>query len=240
MKTKNLVRIFLVVVLTLTLPISQVYAVVPDLQPLMTDVVERFGEGFDLAASGVGQTPAPVVNISTAQLVKSAVITPSQIVEDEAPALEAVELKEAPEMDFVPIQAEEGHPFWTKKKIVISATLLLTATVLLSGLLFLLGGSGSGSGSGSGDGSGGGPGGPGEPGGPPGDGGPGDGGPGDGNPFIPPVGGGGPIGPGTGNPGDPFVSGDPIPGGIPHHPEPSTFLLMGLGLIVPLLRKRWS
>ncbi len=53
---------------------------------------------------------------------------------------------------------------------------------------------------------------------------------------FPPIGGGGIPG---GDPGDLPI--DPIlPSGptIPHHPEPSTVLLLGLGLLVPFLRKR--
>lgn len=38
---------------------------------------------------------------------------------------------------------------------------------------------------------------------------------------------------------DQIINNSGLPGsGIPHHPEPSTFLLLGLGLLVPFLRRR--
>ncbi len=145
-----------------------------------------------------------------------------------------------PDIDIEQAPVSKEH-FWTKKKVFIATGVLLTTGLLFGVLAFALSGSGSGSGSGSSFGGGGGvpnnpnPDDPSDPDDPL-----------DVDDPIPPLtcpdggdcipdDGGGPIGP----PGIDVVP-LPDPNGIPHSPEPATFLLFGLGLFLPLLRRKTS
>ena len=219
MKTKNLFRIVIVTILTFTLPIPQLYAVVPDPHSALSDVAEKISEEIEILGSDAQQSEGIETNAATPDdPLKPATIVPSDILAEETPAVDDQEL------DLVPT-TDEDHHFWTRGKVlVITTSVILTTTGLILGLLLLLGGGGGGSGSGGGAGGGGGSG---------------------GGAIVPPIGfdiAGGPedgLVPGT-ILGGGLVPGT-IPGGnIPHHPEPSTFLLMGLGLLIPFLRKRHS
>lgn len=130
-------------------------------------------------------------------------------------------------------EAEEKND----RKLRIVAGILLFAGGLAAILLLLSGSGGGGSGSGGGDGGG-------------------NGGSSN-NSNYPPVGGGGGggggtgtgpgTGPGTGGGGGPGVGGGPGGGGdnnpfrtgnIPNNPEPSSLLLIGLGLLLPFFRRK--
>ncbi len=148
--------------------------------------------------------------------------------------------------DILEIQMDKG--FWTKEKILVGSGLLLTLSLLLGIFAFAGSGggsssgsnSGSGSGGGDGSGSGGGNGGP-DPGFASGSGSGGSGG-GSEEPSSSDSGrdtgraaGGAILGAGAIAGGSGFLGGA---ANIPHHPEPTTFLLLGLGLLFPFLRRR--
>lgn len=204
----KILKTVLVLILTITLPISQAHAVIPDPHGVLSDTVESNEEHQEVNISALEGDAEPA-QIPTGDLFQVETIISGNTAEEPS-----IEMPGEQDLLEVPVLAEDDQKFWTTKKIVISTSLLLT-TGLLIGLLLLLAGSGSGGsgGSGVGVGAGGGIGG-----------------------ILPviPTGPGGPTGPA--NLTNPFVP----TGGIPHNPEPSTFLLMGLGLLVPFLRKRLS
>ncbi len=276
-------KVFIISVLTIAMPISQARAVIPDVNSVISDVIESSGNDFHISGAdsqhvnliqGVQGVTLPQAQV----LLKPNGVSPSVVI-DQTPGVEELETQEQNDNeDLVGGLALPGHHFWTTKKLVITTTLLLT-TGFLVGLLLLLasGGSSSGSGSSSGGGTSGGGsspnsslpppsgtngvlvsdgtglGGGSTPGGgtsggsgsdsnlPPGnDDGSGngdlleEGGSGTGGGSLPIILGGGGTDSSVGN----GALGGPLGGTIPHHPEPSTFLLMGLGLLVPFLRKR--
>ncbi|MDD5218325.1 MAG: PEP-CTERM sorting domain-containing protein [Candidatus Omnitrophica bacterium] len=156
------------------------------------------------------------------------------------------------------------HGFWSKGKVIVAGSLLV-AIGLLVGLLMLFASGGSGAGSGSGStgwlnsggipNSGGSPngilnsGGTPNTGGNPNGGNDGNQGNGNGSGSGSGGGGGGGTGGGSGGGAGGAGGGDTgtggLPGGgslptgsIPHNPEPSTLLLIGFGLLLPLIRKK--
>ena len=202
----NHLKTVLICILTITLPMTQAYAVIPDPHSVLSDAVEQTEESqeINISAPEGDQPQIPTGDLLQVQTIisGSSVHQPSiEVQEDMDDLLEA------------PIDVTDDEKFWTNKKIVITSSVLLTAGILIGLLLLLAGGGGSGSGAGSGGGAGGGFAGLGGI--PDGD-----------SPIIPPA--------------DLLI--DPLnPPFVPHHnPEPSTFLLMGLGLLVPILRKRFS
>ncbi len=250
-------KVFIVATLIIAMPMSQARAVVPDMNSVISDVVESTGI-TDLHISGAGSQHvnlAQVLAPSQDSPKLPAAALPSSIVIQETPTTEELDTQDQNDNeDLVGGLALPGHHFWTTRKLVITSTLLLT-TGLLVGLLLMLSSGGSSSGSGAGNAGGGGGGGGGNnP--PPND--PNNGPPQNANkdpkvvdppvdpdvvPYVPP-----PIIPPVVDPDldiidpiiDPILPDNQLPPGnnIPHHPEPSTFLLMGLGLLVPMLRKR--
>jgi len=277
-------KVFIISVLTIAMPISQARAVIPDVNSVISDVIESSGNDFHISGAdsqhvNLIQGVQGVTLPQAQDLLKPNGVTPSVVI-DQTPGVEELETQEQKDNeDLVGGLALPGHHFWTTKKLVITTTLLLT-TGLLVGLLLLLasGGGSSGSGSSSDGGTSGGGsspsnslppsgtdagvlasdgtglGGGSTPGGgtagggsgsdsnlPPGnDDGSGngdlleEGGSGAGGGSLPIILGGGGTDSNVGN----GALGGPLGGTIPHHPEPSTFLLMGLGLLVPFLRKR--
>ena len=245
----NVSKIALVLTLSVIIPVTQAYAVVPDMHSVISDITESTGSMPDINISGPDaqmlQSVLPQMDFTMASsIISNDQTSPESLIEMQT-IIEDDELFEEPVITI------GNERFWTKGKIIAGATILLSTGLLLS-LVFLLSGSGGGSGSGSGSGAGGGSG-------------SGGGGPdpssliddelGDGNTpppggeenSFPPIGGGGDV------PGGDTIEqlidngggllpggGNGIPGGVPHNPEPSTFLLMGLGLLVPGLRKRFS
>lgn len=221
---KAFLKSVLVITLTITLPITQAYAVIPESHSTLSDVVESHGANPDVNISAHGPAQIPSADLSQVEMIIGGT--------DE----EAIEMQNDDEdLLDVPVIAVDDSRFWTQRKIVVTTSILLS-TGLLVGLLLLLsgGGSGAGAGAGGGAGSAGGSGGDN-----PGSGGSPDSGLAD--PF-------------GGLPGGSLPGGGTLPGGlpgldgtgtlpagkIPHNPEPSTFLLMGLGLLVPFLRKRFA
>ena len=229
---KAFLNYVLVITLVITLPITQAYAVIRESHSTLSDAVESHGTNLDVNIS------APDVSVPSTVQIPSVDLNPVEMIiggtDDEGIVME----QDDEDLLGVPVIAVDDTHFWTRGKIIIGTSLLLT-TGLLVGLLLLLSSGGSGSGSGAGSGAGGGSG--------------SSGGSGGGDPGLTDLLGGLPGGSlpgglpgldGTGSlpgglPG--LLGGDTLPGGkIPHNPEPSTFLLMGLGLLVPYLRKRFA
>lgn len=220
----------IIAVLISTLPVSGAWSALPELPPLTGEWqaasadIERVSEipirPFDI---GFLDVPAPRIGAELVELFFPPRDAQIEIKDLNEENLEDLETRLQDEL----LVEEERQRFWNRDRILIgSGILLLTGLVL--GLVALLSGSGSGSGSSSSSGSSGNTGNNASPGGPLSEGLGGSGGPGEGG-GIPPVGGGDggfPLGGGRGS----------FP--IPHNPEPSTFLLAGLGLLIPLLRKR--
>jgi len=269
-------KVLIISVLTIAMPISQARAVVPNLNSMISDVVESSGN--DLHISGADSHHTGLVQGVTLPqgLMKPNLVTSSAIIE-QTPGVEELETQDQDQdQDQLDGLALPGHHFWTSKKFIITTTILLT-TGLLVGLLLALSGGSSGSGSSTGEsggGSGAGSGSTGDnslnlsnppsgdttPGGdlnnnlnenslnnPPG----GDGNPGGDNDNLTDtdpedtsdinsiVGGGGGGNNSSNGDIDQIINNSDLPeSGLPHHPEPSTLLLMGLGLLVPFLRKR--
>ena len=239
----NLKNILIAITLIVTLPMAQAYCSVPEfvLPPVDFSMVPNLNENMTITnivpATIQDETVAgdePIFNF----LTKDEEVIEVGPQQDELELILNEELtqigEEAPIDSVIPGSQNKGR-FWTKGKILVTTGILLSVGVLFGVLAFAFAGSGSGSGSGDGSGTGGGGGAPDNPqgnGDQPNDNDNPDGG-------IPP-GGGGPIGGGDdpiGPPGEGFV---PLPEGhgIPHNPEPSTFILLGLGLLVPFFRRR--
>ncbi len=243
----NFLKTVLVFILAVTLPISQAYAVVPDVHSVISDVSESNGnfQDINLAIPGGAEMFQSLTNQPSLADISSIISSdplPENIIETEDVSDQEGSLD-------IPLVNGEGQHFWTRGKIITASAILFSTGLLLS-LIFVLSGAGSGSGSGSGSGGGGNSNPPPDPNNPNlndlnGD---GTNPPPGGDNSFPPIGGGG-----TGPGGEETIQqlldngggllpggGNGIPGGVPHHPEPSTFLLMGLGLLVPFLRKRFS
>jgi len=252
-------KVFIVAILITVMPMSQARAVVPDLNSVISDVVESTNvndihiSGADSQHINLAQMITPSQDLTKPSVVVPA-LAPADVIQETSTVEELETQDQDDNQDLVGGLALPGHHFWTTRKLVITTTLLLSAGLLIGLLLGLTGGSHGSSTSFLSDGSGpgGGSTGSGDPGtldnlggGPPGNdpNDPNNPDPTNGDPSDPsnslPPGGGGPL-PGGGSDGPIDNLGSPtLPGsGIPHHPEPSTFLLMGLGLLVPLLRKR--
>lgn len=187
-------RTVLILVLTITLPISQARAVVPDPHSALSDAVESSEENQEINIS------APEGDAEPAQIPMGDLFQVETIISGNTAEESSIEMHDEQDLLEVPVLAEDDQQFWTTKKIVVSSTILIT-TGLLIGLLLLMSGGGDGSG------------------------------------FASLFGFGGFFS-GKGNKNN--NNGDGDNGGAPHNPEPSTFLLMGLGLLVPVLRKRFS
>lgn len=128
--------------------------------------------------------------------------------------------------------------FWTKGKVLLTTGVLLSVGVLFGVLAFAFSGSGSGNGSGSGSGGGGGA--PNNPNSNPNDPNPN---PDPNTPLVTCPGGDNCIPDNGDDPiGPPGIDVIPLPNprGIPHNPEPSTLLLLGLGLFMPFLKRKSS
>lgn len=224
-------QILVISVLMCTMPVSGSWAAFPDMPPvtmgeLQSSAQNAWGGASDILSPAFDlhffDGGAPAIGAGLAELLFSPTGSDNQSLSDE-------ELQSIVTGDGVLIPGSSER-FWTRGKIWTSVSLMVI-TGLIIGLVAMFSGSGSGSGdsSGSGSGSGGNSGqgdtppngDPSNPDGlPEGDG---------GNPPVVPGGGGS----GSGS-GGPFVP----PSNIPHNPEPSTFLLAGLGLLIPLFRKR--
>ncbi|GEM_PF-3956810 len=248
----NSLKSVLIVTLSVMLSISQAYAVVvPDAHALLSDITESNNNIPDISILAPSSITAQNI-LQPDFTVASTIISGTQITDENVIEMQDVTGDE--ELLYSPLITNDHH-FWTRGKIILGSTILLSTGLLLS-LVFLLSGSGSGSGSDSNSntgGSGGGsdPGNGGDPGqsglnngGDPGAGGP-KGGTDNENLFA--LGGGGPN-PDNSNLNDLInelgndngLQTGNLPLGIPHHPEPSTILLMGLGLLVPFFKKRLS
>ncbi len=252
----NFLKTILVFILAVTLPISQAYAVVPDVHSVISDVSESNGnfQDINLAIPGAEMFQS-LTNQQPSLADISSIISSDPLPEN---IIETEDVSDQEGLLDIPLVNGEGQHFWTRGKIIAASAILFSTGLLLS-LIFVLSGAGSGSGSSSGSGSGGGSGGNPNP-------------PDPNNPNLNDPNNGGLtdessndlndatnnngfplIGGGTGPGGEETIQqlldngggllpggGNGIPGGVPHHPEPSTFLLMGLGLLVPFLRKRFS
>jgi len=199
-------QMLLIIILTLTLPVTQAHAILPDSHSIMSELVnavEGDGEGGYVTGPVVSGTDIPVgdlwqpsADISNVALDESVLIDVDAASLEEAVSAIDGELAE----DLV---APEQDGFWSRRKILGTVVVLLGAGLIIMLVAFLAGGGGGGGGGGDEVGSGG-----------------GGGGGGLNNPpiipFVPPV----------------------IPSGpIPTNPEPSTFLLLGLGLLAPFFRR---
>ena len=191
MKLSNLLKILVIGVVSITLPMVQAYAVVPDVHSVLSETVESTSS--DSATSGSQQAGSESSNVATdipaGDLAQPSAVIPADVFEQTSAPEELETLGDDQDEIATALLPEQGHGFWTKRKI-LTTSLLLGLLLLLAGggsALSFLGGGGGSSSSGS---------------------------------FA-----------GGGRGGE---NGD-IP---PHHPEPSTFLLLGLGLLVPFFRKR--
>lgn len=230
-------RIYVVALLMCTLPVSGTWAAFPELPPVASDGQAWVQE----AIADMAEVRTPVLDLhffdggahGLGARLAELLFAPPSPAEEELETLIGEEIESLRQEELLVEGAPQ--PFWTRRKFLMATSLLLV-TGLVVGLVAMFSGSGSGSGDSSGSGAGGGsnfgdsgipP--SGEPANPQG--------PQDEaeDPNLVP-GGGGPIGgPGdAGSGGGPFVP----PVNAPANPEPSTFLLAALGLLIPLLRKR--
>jgi hypothetical protein len=247
MVTPKITRLFIIVVLCLTMPIRQLFAAMPEIRPISLNHVE-------MAVSQSMQTQLDLTKIHFVEydpvIVDSKVLDAILGGDDEEAIIPGLpngltfDNAEEKLQDDLLIPGQERNG---RKKLVIGLTLLLAAS-LITALFAFLAGSGSGAGSASAAGGGGfGPSGnnpSGDSGAGDGDG--GSGGPGGNDPkndiFGPGI---PPTDPTGGNPGNnptqqlqllnsfaPFSS-------VPNNPEPATMLLTLLGLGLPFLRKRF-
>ncbi|MBI1977246.1 MAG: PEP-CTERM sorting domain-containing protein [Candidatus Omnitrophica bacterium] len=181
MKIKELFRVLVILAVSITFPMVQVYAVVPDTGSILQDVkeVESTNEQSESSADASGPQ-GESVSIPVGDLFQSDVFVSNDKAVEE---LEADSDYDEAISDL--LLPEKDQKFWTGKKILLTTLLLL---LLLGGSssLFAFGGGGGGDNGGTGGGGG----------------------------------------------------SDDDGGSIPHHPEPSTLLLMGLGLLIPFLRKK--
>lgn len=220
----------LVLLLAVTLPAWSLYAAVPELVPFWTDNGSRLSEDAALLLDAA--VPAPMLGEEPAQVPAGmlGLLEPAnKVIADESlMKLSDQDLEAALQDDLTtPQDAGSGDSFWKSKKF-IGGVLLTLAVVSIVAFLFGVGeGGASGSGSGGNNNNG-------------------------GNPFnagpkppsFPPVGGPPLITPGPGpNPGP-----GGLPGGegnnegflrtsIPNNPEPSTMILLFIGLALLVLRK---
>ncbi len=223
------------------LPSWSLYAAVPDMPLVFTpsalpieEPAEKFIGWYDLVYQDQVAPPTVPQAIVDALFPDQEIALPqiSGGVSVPLEKLSDADLEEELQDELLLDEDAEGEHS-SKKRLVVG---LLILSAALGALLLLLSGSGGGSGSGSGGSSGNG---------------------GDSNGSTPPpVGGGGTgggngtgpgTGPGTGGGGGPGVGGGPGGGGItpfsfpnnvPNNPEPSTLFLIGLGLLLPFLRRK--
>lgn len=214
MKLSNALKALVIGVVSLTLSLSQAYAVIPDTHSVLGELVastEETSQNPQVDSDQPRAVEAVEDEVPSAEdLLQSQAFVPSDILGAESAALEDFDTRAQDEL----VLPETGHHFWTRRNVVLTTSILLT-TGLVVGLLLLLAAGGGGGGGSSDSGGGGGAGFVGAGGGE--------------LPLAPPI-----------IPRIGFESGPgSIPGpSVPHHPEPSTFLLLGLGLLIPLLRKR--
>ena len=229
------IKIMIASALCLAVPIWGVEAATPEIHPVVSNPAALHSQPEDwqdleLSDLRFSESPAPT-SLVNADLIDGLFSYESMTPE---------ELENALQDDLL---LPEGNHFWTRTKLAIGLTLLL-AVGLLAGIIALFSGSGSGSGSGSDSGTG-------ES---------GEDSDQNRNQLPPPIfgwggGDGGPLalldasegsgagggavgGSGFGGTIEEIAGGSEIPPLIPHHPEPSTMLLLSLGLLLPILRKR--
>lgn len=236
-------KFFLGLLLCMTLPVWGVHAAIGDVQlpwipasPTSMDIRTLGPNDWNISTHEIIVTDNPI----DFHPVQDYDFLVSQLqAEDKAITIDQI-VEEIPQQ--IENQGTSGR-FWTgRRTLIIGGTVILAA--VLVGIFLALAGSGSGSGatSAAGGGASGGAGGPNDfdnlPGGggegaPGGDGGGGSGGPEGSNSLFP--GGGGAGGDGE---GDESYSGDEgNRSSIPSNPEPSTMLLVSLGLALPFIRK---
>ena len=246
----KILKVFIIGVVSVALPMAQAYAVLPHADSVFeNEVAGNFTEEIQISGLVLNSaTPqGEISDIPYGELINAETVIP---LEDLTQGIALEEIEATSEEELLTIPGEEHH-FWTTRKMVVTTSILLTTGLLVGLLLFLAAGAGGGSGGSSSAGGGGGTilGPLGGPPGPNGTDGPNDlvpEGPGGPEDFvvptgiIPPVVGGDPgVDPEAileFNPGSP--NGIPGTTTIPHHPEPSTFLLMALGLLIPFFRKK--
>lgn len=263
MKTQNPVKILIALVLCVTFPLSQAYSAVSDFnipvkqinkltveddhQELgheatffdnvgftspMVKAAANFIQNLDSFYGG-GLEPAHSVSHNELPIVP--VADDSKVTNPLADILDQENLDDLQMVSLTDESKEEDEEkaggFITTRKVVVTTSLLVIAGLII-GLLAFAGGGGSGSSGGSSGGGGGGgsgSGGGGSSGGPDG--------------FLPPIG--GPFDTnnnedGPGGEGERNGGGGDFGGELPTNPEPSTFLLLALGLLLPFINKRKS
>ena len=182
-KTKMILKILVIFAVSVTLPISQAHAVIPDSHLAMDDVVESVnGQGAHQSQNG----DDPETGSPSTDPVPTSVEIPNDALEEHS-----LQSGDVEPLSSDQLAVNDQQSFWTQKKTMITTSIVLT-TALLVGLLLLLVGAGGGDGGSSGG----------------------------------AVSGGG--GGGGGGNSDP----------LKHNPEPSTLILMGLGLLLPFIRRK--
>ncbi|MDA9101193.1 PEP-CTERM sorting domain-containing protein [Omnitrophica bacterium] len=229
-------RMILAVVMVMTMHAWQGYCAIPELpMPIQGGVQSPLHEQPVIEFDSIHLTPMSVTPSGMAakfvELVNLLDGAPAAAVADDTPVTVAPDLSlgqsqvagdeevvTGPEED----RQSKGMFGWLQNRKVLMIGGLILLTALFVGILAAAAGGGAGGGSAGGDGGSG-------------------GGAGGGS-------GGGGVGEGTGtvvgfgilgqegniNP----LTGSQQPGGVPVNPEPSTLILLGLGLLIPFLRKR--
>ncbi|MBI4358216.1 MAG: PEP-CTERM sorting domain-containing protein [Candidatus Omnitrophica bacterium] len=207
---KNMFRAFVIGIICATLPMPRVYAVIPDAGSIIEDFL-RSVENTQAADDVPTESAADTGALSNQDLSQAPAIIKSDVLKEEIPAFEELAATDQEEL----ILPTDDQPFWTKGKLIVTSSVVLTTGLVVGLILLLVSVGGGGSSGGGGGGSG-------------------------GNPFIPPI-----VDLLDPDSTSKIITDNSkktitdIPLG-PHHPEPSTFLLMGLGLLIPFLKKRHS
>ena len=134
----KLSKTLLVLILSISFPITQVYAVVPDTHSVISDVTESQGKIQDV------NIPAPKAKFYQSQLSDITAAISQDTITDE----NAVDTKIEEEEQILDSLTISGNRFWTRNKIIVGSAILLSAGLLLSLLIASLSGGSSGSGAG--------------------------------------------------------------------------------------------
>lgn len=230
-------KTLLAVMLCLTVPVWELRASVPEIHGMVGNFMPSFSvtEGETLVNwQSVADVEADLPAVADPKLVEA--LFPSPV---EAPlggkSIQEIKEEELEETLTDELILGDQVSYWNRTRKIFGFILL---AAILSSLLLLFTGAGAGAGEGGGSGSGGGDNGLNSQL-PPGGGGGSGGGSGGGAGGAGGSGGGGAGGAGGGSGGG-SGGGGGLPANFPSNPEPSTFLLFGLGMLAFLRRKFWN